>query len=209
MIKVLLVDDHTLVRAGLQRLLEQTGEMKVIVADRGETAVDLDAAHRPDVVLMDVSMPGMSGVETTRRICGNRDDASVVMLTAATDHRTVTSAIDAGAIGYLVKDSDPADLIAGIRSAANGEAPLDGRAARSLLEARSERKSPSFTLTTRETEVLRLVAKGLANKAIAARLEISEKTVKAHLTRVFASIGVSDRTQAALWAGEHLGSGDD
>ena len=205
MIRVLLVDDHTLVRAGLQRLLEQTGEIEVAaVADRGETAVTLDADLEPDVVLMDVSMPGLSGIETTRRICANRSDASVVMLTASTDRAHVMNALDAGATGYLVKDADPAVLIDGVLAAANGEAPLDARAARTVLDARTGRGP---TLTDRETEVLGLIAEGLANKAIARRLGISEKTVKAHLTRVFTELDVTDRTQAALWANEHLGGG--
>ncbi|NOX28839.1 MAG: response regulator transcription factor [Actinobacteria bacterium] len=202
MITVLLVDDHILIRAGLQRLLEQTGEITVAaMADRGDTAVLMDAELTPDVVLMDVSMPGMSGIETTRQIRASRD-ASVVMLTASTDRGQVLDALDAGAIGYLVKDSDPAVLIAGVRAAANGDAPLDARAARAVLEVRPRNATE---LTKRETEVLELVTNGLANKAIARQLAISEKTVKAHLTRVFSELDVSDRTQAALWAQEHLG----
>jgi DNA-binding NarL/FixJ family response regulator len=204
MITVLLVDDHILIRAGLQRLLEQTGEITVAaVADRGDTAVLMDAELEPDVILMDVSMPGMSGIETTRQIRANRD-ASVVMLTASTDRDQILDALDAGAIGYLIKDSDPAVLIDGVRAAANGDAPLDARAARALLENRARKTTE---LTKRETEVLELVTHGLANKAIARRLTISEKTVKAHLTRVFAELDVTDRTQAALWAQEHLGYG--
>jgi len=204
MIRVLLVDDHTLVRDGLQRLLEQTGEIEVAgVADRGELAVELDAELEPDVVLMDVSMPGLSGVETTRRICANRSSASVVMLTASTERVNVIDALDAGAVGYLIKDADPATLIAGVRSAAGGDAPLDPRAARAVIEART-RRIPA--LTERETEVLGLIAEGLSNKNIASELGISEKTVKAHLTRVFTELGVSDRTQAALWANKNLGT---
>ena len=205
MIRVLLVDDHTLVRAGLKRLLEQTNEIEVTVADSGETAVALDAELRPDVVLMDVSMPGLSGIETTRRICAGRRGASVVMLTASTDRDDVIGSLDAGAIGYLIKDAEPAALIEGVRAAAQGEAPLDARAAKKVLDTRTSRAT---TLTSRETEVLNLISDGLSNKAIARRLGISEKTVKSHLTRVFAELGVSDRTQAALWAREHLGPAD-
>ncbi len=202
MIRVLLVDDHTLVRSGLQRLLEQGGEIEVAaVAGRGDEAFALDAELRPDVILMDVSMPGLSGIETTRRICAGRPEASVVMLTATTDRTQVLDALDAGAVGYLIKDTDPAALVDGVRAAANGDAPLDARAAKIVLDKRT-RRTPS--LTEREAEVLILVGEGLANKAIARRLGISEKTVKAHLTRVFAELGVSDRTQAALWAKEHL-----
>ena len=201
MIRVLVVDDHTIVRVGLQRLLDQAGDIEVVgVADRGEDALELDARLRPDVVLMDLSMPGMSGVESTRRICAEREEALVVILTATTEHDRVLDAIDAGAVGYLVKDADPAALADAVRSAAAGNAPLDPRAARHLLRGRR----PAPTLTDREQDVLQLVSKGLANKIIARRLGISERTVKAHLTRVFAELGVSDRTQAALWAREHL-----
>lgn len=202
MIRVLLVDDHSMVRAGLQRLLEQTSDIEVAaVTHRGELAVSLDAELLPDVVLMDVSMPGQSGIESTRQICTNRQEASVVMLTASADRDRVIEALDAGAVGYLVKDSDPAVLIDGVRAAANGDVPLDARAARALLDSRQRLPVPK--LTEREEEVLALVGQGLANKTIARQLGISDKTVKAHLTRVFAELGVSDRTQAALWAREH------
>ncbi len=170
-------------------------------ADGGHDAIRLDGELRPDVVLMDVCMPGLDGIEATRRICENRPDASVVMLTASIDHGCVIGALDAGAVGYLVKDADPAVLRAAVLAAAAGAAPLDPRAARAVLDTRAKAAMP---LTGRETEVLESVAEGLTNKAIARRLGISEKTVKAHLTRVFAGLGVSDRTQAALWAREHL-----
>ncbi|MGH1489578.1 MAG: response regulator [Acidimicrobiales bacterium] len=206
MIRVLVVDDHTIVRVGLQRLLEQSSDIEIVgVADRGEQAVTLDAELEPDVVLMDLSMPGQSGIESTRKICASRQGASVVILTASTDPNQIVDAFDAGAVGYLVKDSDPQVLVEGVRSAANGDSPLDARAARYLLRGRhTNHHSASQQLTKRERDVLELVSRGLANKAIARSLGISEKTVKAHLTRVFAAIGVSDRTQAALWAKEHL-----
>ena len=202
MIRVLLVDDHVMIRAGLERLLEQDPGIEVVgVADRGTTALELDSELQPDVVVMDISMPDMDGIETTRRLVGERSQACVVMLTAHTDRERVLDAVDAGALGYLVKDADPATLLAGIHSAANGDAPVDPRAARAMIDARARPAGPA--LTEREIEVLALVAQGEANKAIARRLSISEKTVKAHLTRVFAALGVTDRTQAALWAVEH------
>lgn len=202
MIRVLLVDDHVMIRAGLERLLTQDHGIEVVgVADRGATALQLDEQLHPDVVVMDISMPEMDGIETTRRLTTERADARVVMLTAHTDRNSVLDAVDAGALGYLVKDADPATLIAGIHAAANGDAPVDPRAARVVIDARSEPVGP--VLTDRESEVLALVAQGEANKAIARRLMISEKTVKAHLTKVFAALGVSDRTQAALWAVEN------
>ncbi len=199
MIRVLLVDDHIMIRAGLERLLEQDPAIEVVgVADRGARALELDAELLPDVVLMDLSMPGMDGIETTRRLKSGRPGACVVMLTAHTDRQRV---LDAGAIGYLVKDADPTVLIDGVQAAANGEAPVDPRAARAVIDARTRRTGP--TLTEREAEVLALVARGDTNKTIARRLMISEKTVKAHLTRVFVALEVTDRTQAALWAVEH------
>lgn len=208
MIRVLVVDDHTIVRLGLQRLLEQTPGIEVAaVADRGDVAVELDAELQPDVVLMDVSMPGQSGIESTRQICANRRAASVVMLTAATDRQLVIEALNAGAVGYLVKDADPLILVEGVRAAANGEAPIDPRAARFLLDNR--RVANATNLTDRELQVLRLVGGGLANKAIARKLGISDKTVKAHLTRVYAELGVADRTQAALWASTNLDHRDE
>lgn len=203
MIRVLLVDDHVMVRVGLERLLEQTDDIEVVgIAGDGESAVVLDADLRPDVVLMDLSMPGIGGIEATRRMNAARPDARVVMLTAHAERAGIIAALDAGAIGYLVKDAEPQILIDGVRAASEGESPLDGRAARVVLDARAASTRPH--LTARESDVLRLVAEGLANKAIARRLQISEKTVKAHLTRVFAVIGVSDRTQAALWARDNL-----
>ncbi|MDW3177436.1 MAG: response regulator transcription factor [Acidimicrobiia bacterium] len=203
MIRVLLVDDHTLVRAGLQRLLDQTSDIEVVaVAERGEEAVKLAEELTPDVILMDVSMPGQSGIESTRKICQKQQNAAVIMLTAATDRDRIIDAFDAGALGYLIKDSDPTVLIEGVRAAANGDAPLDPRAARAVLDNRRKDSGPS--LSSRETEVLLLVSDGMPNKLIARRLGISESTVKAHLTSVFSQLGVTDRTQAALWAKDHL-----
>ncbi len=201
MIRVQLVDDHVLVREGLARLIEQADDIEVVaVASGGEQAVAMDADAHADVVLMDLSMPIVDGIDATRRICAARRDARVVMLTAHTDRTNVLAALDAGAVGYMAKDAAPEVLIDGIRAAAQGDAPLDPRAARILLDAREQPRKP--TLTDRETEVLKLLAEGLPNKQIARRLGISEKTVKAHLTRVFGQLGVSDRTQAALWAAE-------
>jgi DNA-binding NarL/FixJ family response regulator len=149
---------------------------------------------------MDLSMPVMDGIEATRRIVAAHDGAvSVVVLTSFADREQVMEALVAGASGYLLKDAEPEELVRGIRAAARGEAPLAPRAAREVLAARSEPR-PVAELSTREREVLVLVARGLPNKRIARELEISEKTVKAHLTSVFQRIGVTDRTQAALWA---------
>lgn len=203
MIRVLVADDHQLVRAGLQSLLDGVDDMTVVgAAADGAEAVDLVAGTRPDVVLMDLSMPGVDGVEATRRILGGHPDTAVVVLTSYADRDRILDALDAGAIGYLLKDAEPAELLQGIRSAARGESPLDPRAARTVLGARRERRALG-DLTDREREVLALVAKGLANKQIARSLGITERTVKAHLTSVFQRIGVTDRTSAALWAQRH------
>jgi len=200
MIRVLVVDDHTIVRDGLVQLLAAAPDLEVVAsAGDGPAAVELAAEHRPDIVLMDLSMPGMSGIEATRLI-GERAPASqVLVLTSFVDRDRVVEALDAGAIGYLLKDAEPAELIDGIRSAARGESPLDPRAARTMLSAQRA-TGPLESLTDREREVLSLVADGLPNKRIARQLGISEKTVKAHLTSAFRTIGVDDRVQAGIWA---------
>ena len=202
MIRVVLADDHRLVRDGLEKLLSATPDLQVVgTAADGAEAVALVESTRPDVVLMDLVMPGMDGVEATRQIANSCPEVQVVVLTSFSDRERILDALHAGAIGYLLKDVDPADLLRGIQVAARGESPLDPKAARTLLTARD--KGPGPDLTPREIEVLGLVRHGLANKQIARRLGISERTVKAHLTSVFHRIGVLDRTQAALWAERH------
>jgi DNA-binding NarL/FixJ family response regulator len=197
-IRLLLVDDHHVVRAGLQQLFAAAGDVEVVGAvATGEEALELAASGAPDVVLMDLSMPGLDGTETTRRLLRSHPGVRVVVLTSFSDRERILDALDAGAIGYMLKDAEPDELVRGIRAAHRGESPLDPKAASTLLRARAR---PGIDLTDREQEVLRLVASGLPNKLIAARLRISEKTVKAHLTSIFQSIDVTDRTQAALWA---------
>jgi DNA-binding NarL/FixJ family response regulator len=172
-------------------------------ASDGEQAVALVAEHRPDVVLMDLSMPNVDGTEATRRISAQEVPTRVVILTSFSDREGILDALDAGAVGYLLKDADPDELLRGVRAAARGESPLDPKVAGALLSAVQERRSATEELTVRERDVLRLVARGMPNKLIARELEISEKTVKAHLTSIFQRIGVTDRTQAALWAQRH------
>lgn len=202
MIRVLLVEDHAVVRAGLQQLLGTVDDIEVVGQGvDGEQGVDLAAEHRPDVVLMDLSMPNMNGIEATKRIVEANDEIQVVVLTSFADREQIEAALDAGAIGYLLKDAEPEEVIRGVWAAARGESPLAPKAARALLAARADR--PALHLSERELDVLRCVAEGLPNKLIARQLGISEKTVKAHLTRVFQQIGVTDRTQAALWAKQH------
>ena len=202
MIDVLIAEDHSVVRGGLVELLGVTDDLEVVgTAADGAEAIELARVLRPDVVLMDISMPGVDGIRATGSILEAEPEARVVMLTAFSDRDRVVAALDAGAIGYLLKDAEPQEVLDAIRAAARGEAPLAPRAARELLAARSGEQRAD--LSKREREVLVLVAEGLPNKLIARRLEISEKTVKAHLTSVFQRIGVSDRTQAALWAQRH------
>jgi DNA-binding NarL/FixJ family response regulator len=203
MIRVAVADDHAVVRAGLERLLGSDDEIELVgTAVDGAGAVELVAEHSPEVVLMDLSMPGVGGIEATRMIHAADPEVRVVILTSFSDREEILEALDAGAVGYLLKDAEPEELLRGIRAAARGEAPLAPRAALAVLHERSD-SQPGHELTTREREVLSLVGAGLPNKLIARRLGISEKTVKAHLTNVYQRIGVSDRTQAALWAQQH------
>jgi DNA-binding NarL/FixJ family response regulator len=205
-IRVLLAEDHAVVRTGLLQLLGSLDEMEVVgAATGGEEAVALSAEYKPDVVLMDLEMPGIDGIEATRRIRDADPDVNVVVLTAFSDRGRILDAIDAGAVGYLLKDAEPDELIRGLRAAARGESPLAPKAAQALVAARAEQHTDP-ELTPREREVLALLADGLPNKLIARQLDISEKTVKAHLTNIFQRIGVSDRTQAALWAQKHAKS---
>jgi DNA-binding NarL/FixJ family response regulator len=197
-IRVVIVDDHAVLRAGLEQLLAGQPDLEVVgTAASGGEAVQVVRDLRPDVVLMDLQMPGVDGVSATREIVAERL-ADVLVLTSYSDAERIVGALDAGAMGYLLKDADPDEVLTGIRSVARGESPINPRAARELLGAR--RTTPAAELTPREREVLVLVRQGLANKQIARRLGISERTVKAHLTSAFQRIGVVDRTHAALWA---------
>ena len=200
MIRIVIADDHAVVRHGLAQLVATFREVELVgAAADGEEAVALCAEHRPDVVLMDLEMPVLDGIEATRRIKATQPDVAVVVLTSFSDRERILRALDAGAAGYLLKDVEPEGLARAIAAAARGDSPLDPKAARTLLSAR-QAAAPADTLSQREREVLLMVAEGLPNKLIARRLSISEKTVKAHHTSVFRQIGVTDRTQAALWA---------
>jgi DNA-binding NarL/FixJ family response regulator len=207
-IRVLVVDDHAIVRDGLERLLNSAEGVEV-VGTAGDGAEAIEAAMRvePDVVLMDLSMPGVDGIEATRRLADTRPEAKVVVLTTFADQRRILDALNAGASGYLLKDAEPDEIITAVRTVVEGGAPLDPKAARVLLDAQRRPRQGQRELSGREREVLDLLATGLANKQIARRLGITERTVKAHLTNIFQQLGVTDRTQAALWAQEHLGSG--
>jgi DNA-binding NarL/FixJ family response regulator len=203
-IRLLIADDHPLVRDALANLLSREEDIEVVgTSADGREAVALALEVSPDVVLMDLEMPGLNGIEATRALKENGLDGRVVVLTTFSDRDRILGALDAGALGYLLKDAEPEEIVRGVRAAARGESPLAPRAAHELLVERAGAAPPDADLSAREVEVLTLVAHGLPNKLIARQLEISEKTVKAHLTSVFAQLGVTDRTQAALWAHRH------
>jgi DNA-binding NarL/FixJ family response regulator len=202
-IRVLLADDHGVIRDGLGRLISALEDIELAgVAADGAEAVERVRELAPDVVLMDLDMPRLDGIEATRRIVAEQPGTAVLVLTSFSDRPRILGALDAGACGYLLKDVSSEEVAEGIRAAARGEAPLDPRAARTVLTARAE-PDPLGGFSPREREVLALLVEGLPNKLIARRLEITEKTVKAHLTSNFREIGVTDRTQAALWAERH------
>ena len=200
-IRVLLVDDHPVVRQGLRALLStQEGIDVVGEAEDGDAAVAAAERLSPDVVLMDVVMPGTDGVEALRRICERRSQTRVVMLTSYADERRAMEAVDAGASGFLLKDASPRDVVAAIRAAHRGEAVLHPSVAAKLLAERRRPPAAHADLTARELEVLRLIAGGLQNKQIAAQLHVSEKTVKTHVSAILRKLDVADRTQAAMYA---------
>jgi DNA-binding NarL/FixJ family response regulator len=198
-IRVAVADDHGVVRDGLAGLIESQDDMELAgTAANGAEAVELCRSTSLDVVLMDLEMPVLDGIEATRTILAEVPATAVLVLTSFSDRRRITGALDAGAVGYLLKDASADEVLRGIRTAAGGGSPLDPRAARSLLEAKTA-PDPLADLSPREREVLALLVDGLPNKLIALRLGISEKTVKSHLTNVFRRIGVTDRVQAVLW----------
>ena len=206
-IRVLVVDDHPVLRSGLEQLVSGAGDMEVVgSASDGAEALEKVRETAPDVVLMDLQMPHVDGVSATRSILAETTGAQVLVLTSFSDGERIVAALDAGAVGYLLKDADPDDVLDGIRAVSRGESPIHPRAARELLGARAGQGLPavSVQLTPREIDVLTLVRQGLANKQIARRLGITERTVKAHLTSAFARIGVRDRTQAAIWVERNL-----
>ncbi len=199
-IRVAIADDHKVVRVGLEQLLATFGDVETVgAASGGADAIALCERERPDVLLLDLSMPDVDGIEVTRRLRDAAVPTRVVVFTSFSDRDRIVRALDAGAIGYLLKDAEPDEIHGAIQAAARGGSPLAPRAAAELLADRRARPS-EVELTAREREVLGLVVEGLANKQIARRMGISEKTVKGHLTNLFQRIGVADRTQAALWA---------
>ncbi len=199
-LRVLLADDHAVVRAGLTQLLGTTEDLDVVgEACDGAQAVAMTGELLPDVVLMDLAMPGVDGTEATRQITASGGATRVVALTSFSDRDRIMDTFDAGAVGYLLKDAEPDEVIRAVRLAAAGHSPVDPKVAHVLLGLRRQ-QAPRHGLTAREHQVLSLLTVGCSNRQVSRRLGISEATVKAHLTSVFHAIGVTDRTQAALWA---------
>ena len=204
-ITILIVDDHALVRQGIRAFMETQPDLEVIgEAEDGKQAVSLAAQAIPDVVLMDLLMPGMDGVEATRRIKHESPRTQVVILTSYHEDEHIFPAIRAGALSYVLKDVSPAVLGDVVRKAARGEAVLHPQvAARVIHELQGPRRAdvnPFTELTDREMEVLRLIAAGLSNAEIAERLVLSEKTVKGHVSNILGKLHLADRTQAAVFA---------
>jgi DNA-binding NarL/FixJ family response regulator len=200
-IRVLVADDHAVVREGLRTFLHLQKGIEV-VGEAGDGAQAVAEARRltPDVVLMDLVMPELDGIEAMRRIRDEQPATRVIVLTSFGDDDKLLAAVRAGAAGYLLKTAGPAEVVRAIRAAHAGEAVIDPKAAGRLLGALAATEPESHTLTPRELEVLALLCRGLANKRIALELGLSEKTVKAHIGHIFAKLGVTDRTQAALLA---------
>ena len=199
-IRILLADDHSVVRQGLRMFLALDPDLEVIgEATDGAEAVRLARALNPDVVLMDMLMPAMDGVAATATIRRELPDTEVIALTSVLEDEKVVGAVRAGAIGYLLKDTEADDLRRAIKAAADGQVQLSPKAAARLMREVRAPDSPE-ALTERETEVLRLLAQGKSNKEIAHLLSLSEKTVKTHVSNVLAKLGVPSRTQAALYA---------
>jgi DNA-binding NarL/FixJ family response regulator len=206
-IRVLVVDDHEVVRRGLLAFLDSEPDIDVVgEAAGGAEALDLLASMeseegRPDVIVMDLQMSPVDGIESTRQVRALYDDIQVVALTSFAEEERVHAAVQAGASGYLLKDSDADDVAAAVRAAHRGELEIDPLVARRLMSSvRQTRDDAVSELTSRELEVLRLVAAGEPNKQIAAELAISERTARTHVSRILRKLRLSSRTQAALWA---------
>ncbi|SOD58157.1 two component transcriptional regulator, LuxR family [Streptomyces zhaozhouensis] len=203
-IRVLIVDDHQVVRRGLRTFLEVQDDIEVVgEAADGAAGVAAAAELRPDVILMDVKMPGTDGVEALGRLRERGSDARVLVVTSFTERRTVVPALRAGAAGYVHKDIDPDALAGAIRSVHAGHVLLQPEVAGALLSGEGGGGGRAGALTDREREVLALIARGRANREIARALVLSEKTVKTHVSNILMKLDLADRTQAALWAVRH------
>jgi DNA-binding NarL/FixJ family response regulator len=205
-IRVVVVDDHAVVRRGLLAFLEGESDLDVVgTAEGGAELLDLlaelDSNHiRPDVILMDLQMRPVDGIESTRRVRARYDDVEVVALTSFGEPERVQRALEAGASGYLLKDADADEVAAAIRAAHRGELQLDPAVARRLMSTLQEPRAFSGELTGRELDVVALIGEGKANKEIALQLGIGERTARTHVSNILRKLGLSSRTQLALWA---------
>jgi DNA-binding NarL/FixJ family response regulator len=200
-VRVLLVDDHSVVREGLRALLERQNDIEIVgEAASGEDALAQCARLRPNVVMLDMRMPGMNGLETIAALRARAPDVQVLVFTSFAEESQVRDAVDAGALGYLLKDALRDDLVRAVHAVAAGHAWLHPQAQRQMLDWLRRRPSPIEQLTARERDVLLLIGEGMSNKHIARRLSLSEGTVKGYVSQVLDKLGVSDRTQAALVA---------
>lgn len=205
-IRVILADDHAVVRKGICEFLEEEGDILVMAeASDGDQAVDLVAEHLPDVAVLDIQMPGTSGIEATRRIKAQHPDVQVLVLTAYDDDPYIFALLQAGASGYILKTADSAELVRAVRAVHRGESPLDPAVTQKVVQQLATGRplgaqTTVEALTDREAEVLRLVAKGRTNKAIGRTLSISDRTVQGHLANIYGKLNVSSRTEAVTEA---------
>lgn len=207
MIKVLIADDHHVVRRGLLFFLKTQKDIQIVgEATNGREAIELAATHRPDIILMDLVMPEMDGIEATKQVKKRFPEIEVLILTSFSDKDHVIPAIEAGAAGYQLKDIEPDDLVKSIRKIIRGENTLHPQATTHLMKNKEPRENPPhvlYPLTPREQDVLSELTKGKSNREIAASLYVTEKTVKTHISNIFSKLSVQDRTQAALYAVKH------
>ena len=215
-IRILVADDHNIVRKGIKVLLATEKDMQVVgEAENGLEAVEKAVSLEPDVVLMDIVMPGMDGIEATRKITAERPSTRILVLTSFAADDKVFPAVKAGALGYLLKDSTPQQLVEAIRQVARGEPSLEPSIARKVLQELSNPgggtgRQTSDPLTEREMDVLRLIAQGMSNREIAAKIFVAEWTVRSHVSNILGKLHLASRTQAALYAlREGLASLDD
>ena len=200
-IRVMLVDDHTMVRRGLATFLKIFDDLQLVgEAENGETAIHLCAEVLPDVILMDMALPVMDGATATRAIRQQFPQVQVIVLTSFKEGELIKNALEAGAIGYLLKDVSADELVGAIRAAYAGRATLSPEAAQALVETSNQPPAPGLTLTEREREVLSLMIEGLNNTQIAGRLTVSPSTIKSHVSNILAKLGVASRTEAVTLA---------